>query len=333
MGAGTSSNRAPAQGSLPVPNGVSTQQLHQSYQRLGHNTEMSVSRRSPYSTGPDGAARPVPTDLPLAEYSTTRTIRSQCNIRRDSIQLAPVPGQPYEYDFSFLFDCGADTSVSIHFLACDRVQGPNHVTQQIDSCYTGTKPLSQLRSPGLRQKFVLPADQRLNVRASGELWLKHSVEACAYPIIIILSTNGSPDPVTGVCCAHSQTTYLTLSGSLEAGLSTSVAKQKLEYEDTPADGSAPRRKAFELKEIYGCDMLKPTECVICMSAPRDTTVLPCRHLCVCKDCAIEMQTSSHKCPMCRQPVESLLTISISRDAIAGAGAAQDERLDMPSASQ
>ena len=122
MGAGTSSNRAPAQGSLPVPNGVSTQQLHQSYQRLGHNTEMSVSRRSPYSTGPDGAARPVPADLPLAEYSTTRTIRSQCNIRRDSIQLAPVPGQPYEYDFSFLFDCGADTSVSIHFLACDRVQ-------------------------------------------------------------------------------------------------------------------------------------------------------------------------------------------------------------------
>ena len=57
--------------------------------------------------------------------------------------------------------------------------------------------MSQLRSPGLRQKFVLPADQRLNVRASGELWLKHSVEACAYPIIIILSTNGSPDPVTG----------------------------------------------------------------------------------------------------------------------------------------
>ena len=107
-----------------------------------------------------------------------------------------------------------------------------------------------------------------------------------------------------MCCAHSQTTcvsarapslepyllftarissltvaisYLTLSGSLEAGLSTSVAKQKLEYEvrsrpsrcclsqtllqDTPSDGSAPRRRAFELKEIYGCDMLKPTECV------------------------------------------------------------------------
>ena len=83
---------------------------------------MNISRRSPYSTGPDGVARPNPPDLPLAEYSTTRTIRSQCNLRRDSIQLVPVPGQPYEYDVSFLFDCGADTSVSIHFLACDRMQ-------------------------------------------------------------------------------------------------------------------------------------------------------------------------------------------------------------------
>lgn len=72
-----------------------------------------------------------------------------------------------------------------------------HVTQQIDSCYTGAKPESQLRSPGLRQKFSIPADQRLNVRAAKELWLKHSVEACAYPIIIILATNGTPDPVTG----------------------------------------------------------------------------------------------------------------------------------------
>lgn len=162
-----------------------------------------------------------------------------------------------------------------------------HVTQQIDSCYTGAKPESQLRSPGLRQKFSIPTDQRLDVRAAKELWLKHSVEACAYPIIIILATNGTPDPVTGagfVCAAfacllvlcsqrdifadsavillqacaartrrprttlspalitraplpsqpafrssHFSCSYVTLSGALEAGLTASVAKQKLEY--------------------------------------------------------------------------------------------------------
>ncbi len=130
MGAVSSaSNRPPAaQAGLPVPNGVSTQQHHQSYQRLGHNTDMHISRRSPYSTGPDGVARPNPPEVPLAEYSTTRTIRSQCNLRRDSVQITPVPGQPFEYDFTFLFDCGADTSVSVHFLACDRMQVHSRVT-------------------------------------------------------------------------------------------------------------------------------------------------------------------------------------------------------------
>jgi hypothetical protein len=126
MGVSTSSNRAqPAQSSLPVPNGVSTQQMQQSYMRLGHNTSMNVSRLSPYGSGPDGVARPNPPDLPMTEYNTTRTIRSLCNLRRDSIQLVPVSGQPYEYDFSFLLDCSADTTVSVHFLACDRMQVPN----------------------------------------------------------------------------------------------------------------------------------------------------------------------------------------------------------------
>lgn len=148
----------------------------------------------------------------------------------------------------------------------------------------------------------------------------------------------------------------------------------------PADGSAPRRKAFELKEIYGCDMLKPTECAILplisshqaipcnvrqsssspsdasSACPRRATPLFYRAAIFAyarsasarpssmfftrhtrhtrpptslQDCAIEMQTSSHKCPMCRQPVESLLTISISRDAMVGASGGEEARLDMP----
>jgi len=51
------------------------------------------------------------------------------------------------------------------------------------------------------------------------------------------------------------------------------------------------------------------ECVVCMSEPRDTSVLPCRHLCVCKACAelLAVQPST-KCPICRAPVSSLLRI-------------------------
>jgi E3 ubiquitin-protein ligase MGRN1 len=41
------------------------------------------------------------------------------------------------------------------------------------------------------------------------------------------------------------------------------------------------------------------ECVICMSAERDTTVLPCRHMCLCRECALALKTRSNTCPICR----------------------------------
>lgn len=47
-------------------------------------------------------------------------------------------------------------------------------------------------------------------------------------------------------------------------------------------------------------------CVICISEPKDTCVIPCRHLCLCKDCAQELQKHSPKCPVCRQPIQQLL---------------------------
>ncbi len=55
--------------------------------------------------------------------------------------------------------------------------------------------------------------------------------------------------------------------------------------------------SFELQEIYGLeqnrssarasglDDIEGKDCVICMNAERNTTVLPCRHMCMCYDCA------------------------------------------------
>ncbi|CAK0833427.1 unnamed protein product [Prorocentrum cordatum] len=52
-----------------------------------------------------------------------------------------------------------------------------------------------------------------------------------------------------------------------------------------------------------------TDCVICMSEPRDTVVLPCRHMCLCGGCADAMrsrvQYRSYRCPICRERVSCL----------------------------
>lgn len=49
-------------------------------------------------------------------------------------------------------------------------------------------------------------------------------------------------------------------------------------------------------------------CVICLVNDRDTTVLPCRHMCMCHECAQELRKQTSKCPICREHVESLLYI-------------------------
>ncbi|KAF2575996.1 hypothetical protein F2Q70_00005854 [Brassica cretica] len=52
------------------------------------------------------------------------------------------------------------------------------------------------------------------------------------------------------------------------------------------------------------------ECVICLTEPKDTAVMPCRHLCLCSDCAKELRFQSNKCPICRQPIDELLMIKV-----------------------
>ena len=121
---------------------------------------------------------------------------------------------------------------------------------------------------------------------------------------------------------QSQSTFATLCGVGEAGapLTIKPLKQKIQVGTT----------AYELQEIYGIegqpvdgasgseddcddgDEKSRSECVICMTEPRDTTVLPCRHMSMCSECAKVLRMQSNKCPICRTSIESLLQIKISK---------------------
>ena len=50
------------------------------------------------------------------------------------------------------------------------------------------------------------------------------------------------------------------------------------------------------------------DCVVCMSDPRDTIILPCRHLCLCNTCAESLRYQANNCPICRVPFRALLQI-------------------------
>lgn len=50
------------------------------------------------------------------------------------------------------------------------------------------------------------------------------------------------------------------------------------------------------------------ECIICLSEKRDTIVLPCRHMCLCAECADLLSNRADRCPICREGCQALLQV-------------------------
>jgi serine/threonine protein kinase len=49
------------------------------------------------------------------------------------------------------------------------------------------------------------------------------------------------------------------------------------------------------------------ECLVCLDAPRTTVLEPCRHAVACANCAEILRTSSMPCPVCREPIQAVVT--------------------------
>jgi len=46
-------------------------------------------------------------------------------------------------------------------------------------------------------------------------------------------------------------------------------------------------------------------CIICFERERNAFILPCAHLATCTDCAIELQSGTNKCPVCRADIAAV----------------------------
>eukprot|EP00796_Vickermania_ingenoplastis_P009561 gene9561-6717_t len=49
-------------------------------------------------------------------------------------------------------------------------------------------------------------------------------------------------------------------------------------------------------------------CAICLYNPKNTTLLPCRHMCCCEECAAQVRLTSNKCPICRTVIQKTMTL-------------------------
>ncbi|KAK9836425.1 hypothetical protein WJX74_000180 [Apatococcus lobatus] len=260
----------------------------------------------------------VPPHTPAQEFTQTATIRNAVNLKKNTLQLLPVPGDPSKLAIHFLIDASSPCSATVFVMA---TEDPTHACRIIPK---GPAPHHAFQyDKGLGMPYPLNG-------ATGpliDLESLHEQKAAQLgeELIIRLETISEKGLAEGHSLqeivpgqeqklwVQSQTTFASIAKDEEGKPVCRVQKQKIWVEGV----------SYELQEIYGMEHaagfrrevaedVEERLCVICLVNDRDTTVLPCRHMCMCHECAQELRKQTSKCPICRNQVESLLHIGMSR---------------------
>jgi E3 ubiquitin-protein ligase MGRN1 len=105
-----------------------------------------------------------------------------------------------------------------------------------------------------------------------------------YPIIVTIRPESeSPNPY--------ESSFIKLSKDGYSWKPT-VVMQKMHLEGS----------SYYLNEIYGLSRTvhDSDDCIICLSGKSIVTMMPCKHLCLCQECAkILSESNVKKCPICR----------------------------------
>ncbi|XP_058094439.1 probable E3 ubiquitin-protein ligase LOG2 [Magnolia sinica] len=269
-----------------------------------HHRSSGGPRTFPYTCG---MVQPAP--APFVEHQKAVTIRNDVNLKKETLRVEPDEENPGKFLVAFTFDATVDGSVTVIFFA--KEGAACNLTPMKESLKSITVPFKQ----GLGQKFRQPSGTGIDFSLFEELELLKEGDMEVYPLAVKAEASPSEDNVARNLTPgtlNSQITQAVFEMKEKGEYQVRVVKQILWVEGM----------RYELQEIYGIgntvssnfDENDPgKECVICLSEPRDTTVLPCRHMCMCSGCAELLRFQTNRCPICRQPVERLLEIKVNEN--------------------
>ncbi|KAL6987410.1 putative E3 ubiquitin-protein ligase log2 [Sarracenia purpurea var. burkii] len=257
------------------------------------------------------ACGPVMPPPPYVEHQKAVTIRNDVNLKKETLRIEPDEQNPGRFLVAFTFDATVTGSITVIFFA----------KEGEDCSLTPMKenmlaPVTLQFEQGLGQKFRQPSGTGIDFSMFDETELLKEGDMEVYPLAVkagafpVINQNGSADENPEE------------SGTTNSQITKAVfEKEKGEYRVRVLKQILfVNGMRYELQEIYGIgnsvdgdfDGNDPgKECVICLSEPRDTTVLPCRHMCMCSGCAKVLRFQTNRCPICRQPVERLLEIKVN----------------------
>ncbi|KAK9158343.1 hypothetical protein Scep_004917 [Stephania cephalantha] len=253
---------------------------------------------------------PAPAPLaPYVEHQKAVTIRNDVNLKKETLRMEADEDYPGHFLVAFTFDATVSGSITIIFFAKEEADC------NLIPIKESLKPITVSFQQGLGQTFKQPSGTGIDFSMFEEEELLNGSESEVYPLTVKAEAspvdhNGQEGKTPVIRTINSQITKAVLEKKEKGEYQVRVVKQILWVNGM----------RYELQEIYGIvnsvdnefDGNDPgKECVICLSEPRDTTVLPCRHMCMCNGCAKVLRFQTNRCPICRQPVERLLEIKVS----------------------
>lgn len=269
----------------------------------------------------------MPKEVP--EMQQTYTVKNHVNLKKGSLKLVPLAESSTRFDLIFTFDATKPCRVSVYTVALETIDDDTGCSTYSLVHSEEQRVLSMDFSDGLGQEFrlshIASTQSYIDTSAFSDAELTYTSGSLNFPLIIVLEVrddDGSP---------QSQTTFATFVPKADGSKDLKMLKQKIQV-----DGLT-----YELQEIYGIDgsiaaaqpktdasdtehageatakgsvdeieIPEGAECIICLSEPRNTTVLPCRHMCLCSECAEHLRKNASTCPICRTRVEALLQIRV-----------------------
>ncbi|PIN00230.1 putative E3 ubiquitin ligase [Handroanthus impetiginosus] len=247
---------------------------------------------------------------PCGEQKPAKVVNSDVNVHKDSLRLETDEMNPDHYLVSFVFDALVDGSITIYYFA--KEEANCRVAPLFPETYV---PIKVPFRKGLHQEFRQPLGTGIDLRYFALESLSSPLSRDdVFPIVISADTCSTPYIIDdrSYLLAHPlpqmQITQVAVTKDNEGEYNAKVIRQLLFTDNI----------CYELREIYGLGKSSPgfsdngsgKECVICMTEPKDVAVLPCRHMCMCSNCAKALRLQSNKCPICREIIESLLEIKI-----------------------
>nr|BAC41920.1 unknown protein [Arabidopsis thaliana] len=224
------------------------------------------------------------------------TIRNDVNLKKKTLTLIPDPENPNRLLVSFTFDASMPGRITVVFFATEDAECNLRATKE-----DTLPPITFDFGEGLGQKFIQSSGTGIDLTAFKDSELFKEVDTDVFPLAVKAEATPAEEGKSGSTNVQiTQVVYTKEKGEIKI----EVVKQILWV----------NKRRYELLEIYGIENTvdgsdEGKECVVCLSEPRDTTVLPCRHMCMCSGCAKALRFQTNLCPVCRQPVEMLLEIN------------------------